>query len=143
MKFTVTQLRTLVTSGLMLFAGEAAAAKPITDLPKALAAAKAQGKPIFIYLFDSVCGRHCRALDQNPNANRAFAKLANQFIVANLDTRNGRSAFVKRLKVGRNQTYALVLKPEGREISRMENPRTLEEIIILLKQAVPQPAPTE
>ena len=137
------QLRTLVACGLTLFASEAAAAKPITDLPKALAVAKTQGKPIFIYVFDSVCGRHCRVLEQNPNANRAFAKLANQFIVANLDTRNGRAAFVKRLKVERNQTYGLVLKPEGCEIFRMENPRALEEIIILLEQAVPQPVPTE
>ena len=56
-----------------------------------------------------------------------------------LDTRNGRGAFVKRLKVGRNQTYALVLKPDGREIARIENPRTLEEIIFLLRQAGPQP----
>ena len=56
-----------------------------------------------------------------------------------LGTRNGRAAFVKRLKVGRNQTYALVLKSDGREIARMENPRTLEEIIILLRQAGPQP----
>lgn len=55
-----------------------------------------------------------------------------------LDTRNRRAAFVKRLKVGRNQTYALVLKPDGRESTRMENPKTLEEIIILLKQAGPQ-----
>ena len=60
-----------------------------------------------------------------------------------LDTRDGRAEFVKRLKVKRNQTYALVLKPDGREISRMENPRTLEEIIVLLKQAVPQPVPAE
>ena len=46
---------------------------------------------------------------------------------------------MKRLKVARNQTYALVLKPDGREIARIENPRTLEEIIILLRQAGPQP----
>ena len=46
---------------------------------------------------------------------------------------------MKRLKVRRNQTYALVLKSDGREIARMENPRTLEEIIILLRQAGPQP----
>ena len=78
-------------------------------------------------------------LEQNPNANREFAKLAKRFIVAHLDTRDGRAAFVKRLKVGRNQTYALVLKPDGREIARMENQRTLEEIIILLRQAGPQP----
>ena len=56
-----------------------------------------------------------------------------------LDTREGRAAFVKRLKVVRNQTYALVLKPDGREITRIENPRKLEEIIILLRQAGPQP----
>ena len=68
-----------------------------------------------------------------------FAKLAKRFIVVHLDTRNGRAAFVKRLKVARNQTYALVLKPDGREIARIENPRTLEEIIILLRQAGPQP----
>jgi len=67
-----------------------------------------------------------------------FAKLAKRFIVVHLDTRNGRAAFVKQLRVGRNQTYALVIKPDGHEIARMENPRTLEEIIILLKQAVPQ-----
>ena len=54
MKFTGTQLRTLVACGLMLFAGVASAGEPITDLPKALAAAKAQGKPMFIYVFDSL-----------------------------------------------------------------------------------------
>ena len=54
MKFIVTQFRTLVACGLMLFAGAASAADPITDLPKALAAAKAQGKPMFIYVFDSL-----------------------------------------------------------------------------------------
>ena len=41
--------------------------------------------------------------------------------------------------MGRNQTYALVLNRNGREIARIENPRTLEEIIILLRQAGPQP----
>jgi hypothetical protein len=68
-----------------------------------------------------------------------FAKLANRFIVAHLDTRDGRAEFVKRLKVARNQTYALVLKPDGSEIARIENPRTLEEVIILLRQVGPQP----
>ena len=54
MKFIGTQLRTLVACGLMLFAGVASVAEPITDLPKALATAKAQGKPMFIYVFDSL-----------------------------------------------------------------------------------------
>ena len=66
-------------------------------------------------------------------------KLSKQFIFAHLDTRDGRAAFVKQLQVGRNQTYALVLNRSGREIARIENPRTLEEIIILLRQAGPQP----
>ncbi|MFP6874702.1 MAG: hypothetical protein VCA55_14465 [Verrucomicrobiales bacterium] len=50
---------------------------------------------------------------------------------------------MKRLKVERNQTYALVLRPDGHEIARMENPRTLEEIIILLEQALRQPVPAQ
>ena len=54
MKFIVTQFRTLVACGLMLFASAALAGEPITDLPKALTAAKAQGKPMFIYVFDSL-----------------------------------------------------------------------------------------
>lgn len=47
------QVRALVACGLVLFAGEAPAARIITNLPQALATAKEQGKPIFIYLFDS------------------------------------------------------------------------------------------
>ena len=54
MKFIVTQFQTLVACGLILFVGVASAAEPIPDLPKALAAAKAQGKLMFIYVFDSL-----------------------------------------------------------------------------------------
>ncbi|MEO1860131.1 MAG: hypothetical protein ABGZ19_09565 [Verrucomicrobiales bacterium] len=53
MKFNMTQIQMLVICGLVLFTSEAATAKPVTDLPKALATAKDQGKPIFIYLYDS------------------------------------------------------------------------------------------
>ena len=53
MKFSMSQLRPLIACGLMLFSSDAAADKPIMDLPMALAAAKEQGKPVFIYLFDS------------------------------------------------------------------------------------------
>ena len=79
---------------------------------------------------------HCRVLEENPNADREFAKLANKFIIAYLDTKNGRAEFVSRLKVERNQTYALALNSEGQEIARMKNPETLEKIIILLKKAL-------
>ncbi len=47
------QLRPLIACGLVLFSSHAAADNPIMDLPMALAAAKEQGKPVFIYLFDS------------------------------------------------------------------------------------------
>jgi len=53
MKFNMTQIRMLITCVLVLFTSEALTAKPVTDLPKAVAAAKDQGKPIFIYLYDS------------------------------------------------------------------------------------------
>jgi len=65
-----------------------------------------------------------------------FAKLTKKFVVLHLDTRNGRAAFVKRLKVERNQTYALVLKQNGHEIARIVNPEKLKEIIDLLTRVI-------
>ncbi len=72
-----------------------------------------------------------------------FAKLADQFVLLHLDTRNGRADFVKQLKVERNQTYALILKPNSQEIIRLANPKKLEEIINLLKEALPKKAKRE
>jgi len=77
---------------------------------------------------------HCRVLEENPTANREFTQLANKFIVVYLDTKNGRAPFVTKLKVERNNTYVLMLTPNGHEIARMENPRTLKQIILLLEQ---------
>ena len=45
---------------------------------------------------------------------------------------------MKQLKVKRNQTYALILKPNGQEIIRLVNPKKLEEIIRLLKETLPK-----
>ena len=45
---------------------------------------------------------------------------------------------MKQLKVERNQTYALILKPNGQEIIRLVNPKKLEEIIRLLKETFPK-----
>ena len=45
---------------------------------------------------------------------------------------------MKQLKVERNQTYALILKPNGHEIARLANPKKLEEITRLLKEAIPK-----
>ena len=47
---------------------------------------------------------------------------------------------MKQLKVERNQTYALILKPNDQEIARLANPKKLEEIIRLLKEALPKEA---
>ena len=54
MKLITTKYLALIAYELMLGVSAAGAVKPITDFPKALAAAKAQGRPIFIYVFDSV-----------------------------------------------------------------------------------------
>ena len=45
---------------------------------------------------------------------------------------------MKQLKVERNQTYALILKPNGQEIIRLVNPKKLEEIIRLLRETLPK-----
>ena len=54
MKLIATKFLALIACGLMLGASAAGAIKPITDLPKALAAAKAQKQPVFVYVFDSI-----------------------------------------------------------------------------------------
>ena len=54
MKSITTKFLALIACGLMLGVSAAGAVKPITDLPKALAAAKAQKQPVFVYVFDSI-----------------------------------------------------------------------------------------
>lgn len=76
----------------------------------------------------------CRVLEENPTANREFAQLANEFIVVYLDTKNGKAPFATKLKVKRNNTYVLMLTPNGHEIARRKNPRTLKQVILLLEQ---------
>ena len=41
-----------------------------------------------------------------------------------------------RLKVKRNQTYALVLRPDGTEIDRIEKPVELKPMVTLKKKAL-------
>ena len=54
MNFSSTKLQVLLACWLLLGASAAGAVKPITGLHKALAAAEAQGRPVFIYVFDSL-----------------------------------------------------------------------------------------
>ena len=41
-----------------------------------------------------------------------------------------------RLKVKRNQTYALVLRPDGTEIDRIEKPVELKPMVTLMEKAL-------
>jgi len=75
-------------------------------------------------------------LEKEPAADRAFAKLAPRFVILHFDTRNGRAPHVARLKVKRNQTYALVLQPDGTEIARIEKPDDLKPVVALMKKAL-------
>jgi hypothetical protein len=75
-------------------------------------------------------------LEKEPAADRAFAKLAPRFVILHFDTRNGRAPHVARLKVKRNQTYALVLQPDGTEIARIEKPADLKPVVALMKKAL-------
>tara|TARA_B100001146_G_C15811832_1_gene277141 strand:- start:225 stop:491 length:267 start_codon:yes stop_codon:yes gene_type:complete len=75
-------------------------------------------------------------LEKEPEADRAFAKLAPKFVILHFDTRNGRAPHVERLKVKRNQIYALVLRPNGTEIDRIEKPSELKPMVTLMKKAL-------
>ena len=54
MKLITNKFLAVIECGITHGASAAGAAKPIMDLPQALTAAKAQGRPIFIYVFDSI-----------------------------------------------------------------------------------------
>ena len=75
-------------------------------------------------------------MEKDPAADRAFVKLARKFVILHFDTSNGRALHVDRLKVKRNQTYALVLRPDGTEIGRIEKPVDLKPVEALMKNAL-------
>ena len=58
--------------------------------------------------------------------------MASRFVVVRLDTKNGKAGFVEKLDVRRNATFVLILKSDGSELSRLENPKTLESITEIL-----------
>ena len=50
---------------------------------------------------------------------------------------------MERLKVKRNQTYALVLRPNGTEIDRIEKPAELKPMVTLMKKALKEKRPPD
>ena len=80
-------------------------------------------------------------MEKAPEADRAFAKLAKRFVILHFDTRNGRAPGVNQLKVKRNQTYGIVLRPNGTEIARIEKPVDLKPVVALMKKALKQQKP--
>ncbi|MBC8326493.1 MAG: hypothetical protein H8E27_12795 [Verrucomicrobia subdivision 3 bacterium] len=57
-------------------------------------------------------------------------------MVLHFDTRNGRAPHGDRLKVKRNQTYAIVLSSDGTEIARTDKPADLKPVVVLMKKAL-------
>ena len=47
------------------------------------------------------------------------------------------------LKVKRNQTYALVLRPDGTEIDRIEKPGELKPMVTLMEKALKEKRPLD
>lgn len=78
----------------------------------------------------------CRALE-GPLADRWFESLSEKFVIAHLDTRNGRADFVPILKLSRNMSYVLVLSAAGKELAKLENPTLLEEAVLLVDSVAP------
>ena len=52
----------------------------------------------------------------------AFARLASQYVLLQVDTKNGRAEHCTRLGLNRNRAYFLVLDAKGNEIDRMFAP---------------------
>ena len=75
-------------------------------------------------------------MEKEPEADRAVAKLAPKFVILHFDTRNGHAPHVARLKVKRNQTYALVLRPDGTENAHIEKPIDPKPVVALMKKAL-------
>ena len=82
-------------------------------------------------------------MEKDPEADRAFAKLASKFVILHFDTANGRAPHVGLLKVKRNQTYALVLRPDGTEIDRIEKPVELKSMVSLMKTSLKEKRPLD
>ena len=82
-------------------------------------------------------------MEKEPAADRAFVKLARKFVILHFDTSNGRAPHVDRLKVKRNQTYALALRPDGTEIDRIEKPVELKPMVTLMKKALKEKRPLD
>lgn len=51
-------------------------------------------------------------------ANGQFAKLAERFVVATADTKNGRSEFAKEYSLARNSSFLLVLDSDAKELAK-------------------------
>ncbi len=63
------------------------------------------------------------------------------YVVARLDTKNGKSPLTSLLDLRRNRNYILVLKPDGKVIERVERPQALEEILAFLVKHSGEPVP--
>lgn len=63
------------------------------------------------------------------------------FVVARLDTKNGKAPLTSALDIRRNRNYILMLKPDGKVIERVEKPQSLEEILAFLVKHSGEPGP--
>lgn len=63
------------------------------------------------------------------------------FVVARLDTKNGKAPLTSALDIRRNRNYILMLKPDGKVIERVEKPQSLEEILAFLVKHSSEPGP--
>lgn len=63
------------------------------------------------------------------------------FVVARLDTKNGKAPLTSALDIRRNRNYILMLKPDGKVIERVEKPQSLEEILAFIVKHSREPGP--
>ena len=108
---------------LLLLLGQAASAGEWEEsIARAQAAARAAGKPLFVYVYDSAGHNRCRVLEDEPRKHPRFDRLAALFVLARIDSRGGTVAAARELGADAGVAWVLLFGPHGNEIARIKGP---------------------
>ena len=110
----------------VLLSGTSSLLADESDLDKALAQSRETGKPVLVYVYDSIRQKFCRGLDKDPTANREFVKFGEKYILHVDDSLDGESALAQKYELPGNATYFLLLNSAGKEIGRAQSFPSIE-----------------
>ncbi len=103
-----------------------------TDLSPSLEAAKAQGKPVFVYVRSEYCG-WCKKFEDETLTNQSVAKTLNEnFILVSIDV-NKQKNETRNFRVHGTPTE-IFLDPNGTEIKRIPGYTDTETFLNTINQ---------